>query len=210
MSEGRRRRDDTEDDGGLNIVSGDDTDDAAGDVVVGDLFEAGQMCDACRRREGHIGLDPTCRGSYDGEPQLFCDDCAVAGLKDAWAGIEGIAAVVAPFGDYSAYYYYRLDEMPAYRFVRDDVEAVSWLLLTVGDTCSRCSEQSRIAWLGRDAVFRELPEDAPVFRSLDDATLICAGCAAAALAEACAALDLPLITVELPRGAMGVLMPTAE
>ena len=107
------------------------------------------MCDVCQGEEGRVGLDPTCRGNYDdaGEPTLFGYNCLEQGLKEAYAGLEGVAAIVEPFGDFSAHYYYRLDEMPAYQFVREDVEAMSWLMLTVGDACARCGEQSHVAWL---------------------------------------------------------------
>ena len=72
--------------------------------------------------------------------------------------MEGVAVIVEPFDDYSDHYYYRLDEMPAYQFVREDVEAISWLMLTIGDACARCGEQSRFVWLTRDFVEPSLPE----------------------------------------------------
>lgn len=199
-----------EDEDGLNIVSEEDEEDLE-DEELAPLFEAGQRCDLCESEEGRVGLDPTCRGAYDGEPQLFGYNCLEGGLKDAWSKVEGVAAVVEPFGEYAAHFYYRLDEMPAYQFVREDVEAMSWLMLTVGDACARCGEQSHVAWLTPDFVDQRLPEDRQVFRNLDqDVEHLCQACAAAALAEAYRELGLPLITVELPRSAMGVLMPTSD
>jgi hypothetical protein len=203
------RRDDEElegDDDEFNIVSEDE------EVVESPgLFAEGQVCDVCGADEGRIGLDPTCRGAYDGEPVLYCYGCAADGLKAAWDGVEGIAIVVEPFGDYSAQFYYRLDEMPAYQFVREDVESVSWMLLTIGDACARCGQQSHVAWLTQEFVDPRLPEGKPVFRNLDgDNEHLCNSCAAASLVEVMASMKLPLMTVELARGAMGVLMPTAE
>ncbi len=203
-----------EDEDGLNIVSGDDEDD---DVVEedddegGDLFEEGQQCDACGAEEGRVGLDPTCRGAYDGDPVLFGYNCLEQGLKDAYAGVEGVAVIVEPFGEYSAHYYYRLDEMPAYQFVREDVEALSWLMLTIGDKCARCGRQGHFAWLTRDFVDERLPEGKQTFRNLDrDIEHLCQSCSAIALANAYRSLKLPLMTVEAPRGAMGMLMPTGD
>ena len=193
---------------GLNIYNGDDEE---GEATSGGLFEAGQMCDACGAQEGRVGLDPTCRGNYDGDPVLYCFACLEPGLKDAYGRIEGVAVVVEPFDEWSELYYYRLDEMPAYQFVRDDVEAISWLMLTVGDDCARCGEQSRVAWLTRAFVDPRLPENSAVFRNLDkDIEHLCGGCAGSALASACKSLELPLMTVELPRSAMGVMMPAGE
>jgi hypothetical protein len=193
---------------GLNILSGDDEEP---EEVLEDLFEEGRACDLCQSEDGRVGLDPTCRGGYDGEPVLLGYRCLPQGLKDAWDAVEGVAVVVEPFGEFDAHYYYRLDEMPAYRFVRDDVEGISWLLLTIGDVCARCGEQSRVAWLTPENVDQRLPEDRPVFRDLDgEVEKLCRSCAAAALAAAYRSLDLPLMTVELPRGAMGVLMPTGD
>lgn len=197
----------TRDDDDFNVISGDDED----EEYEGDPFQEGQPCDVCGAPEGRIGIDPTCRGAYDGEPQLVCYGCAPEALKAAYAPQAGVAAIVEPFGDYAAHYYYRLDEMPAYQFVREDVEGISWLMLTVGDACARCGEQSHAVWLSRRFVDEKLPEERPVFRGLDGETeRICFGCAAAALAESYAALKLPLLTVEVPRGAMGVLMPTGD
>jgi hypothetical protein len=199
-----------EDEDGLNIVSGDD-DEEEEDEENEPLFEAGQRCDVCENEEGRVGLDPTCRGAYDGDPQLFGWDCLADGLKEAWSKVEGLAAVVEPFGEYSAHFYYRLDEMPAYQFVREDVEAMSWLMLSVGDACARCGEQSHVAWLTPEFVDQKLPENRAVFRNLDaDVEHLCQACTAAALAQAYRELELPLITVELPRSAMGVLMPTGD
>lgn len=197
---------------GLRVYSGDEDDEFEDEEEEGgDLFELGQPCDVCQKEDGRIGLDPTCRGSYEGNPVLLCFNCAPAELASAWGRVEGVSAIVEPFGEYSAHYYYRIDEMPAYQFVREDVEGISWLQLSVGDACARCGEQSHHAWLPRDMVDARLPENESVFRNLDrDLEHLCNNCAAAALAETYRSLDLPLITVELPRGAMGVLMPTAE
>lgn len=202
---------------GLNIISGDDEDEGEdGEEATGEertgLFEPGMPCDRCNSEPGAIGLDPTCRGAYDGEPQLFGHNCARAALTEAYSGIEGVAAVVEPFGEYSAHYYYRLHEMPSYRFVTDDIEALSWLMLALGGDCDRCGNaQSRFAWLSPKFVDQRLPEDKPVFRNMDGKMdHLCAGCAAAALAGAYKQLSLPLITVELPRGAMGLLIPTGD
>ena len=198
-----------EDEDGLNIVSGDDEE--LEDEEPEPLFEAGQRCDICENEDGRVGLDPTCRGAYDGDPQLFGYNCLEDGLKEAWSKVEGVAAVVEPFGEYAAHYYYRLDEMPAYQFVREDVEAMSWLMLSIGDACARCGQQSHVAWLTPDFVDQKLPEDRQVFRNLDqDVEHLCQSCAAAALAQAYRELELPLMTVELPRSAMGVLMPTGD
>jgi hypothetical protein len=199
-----------EDEDGLNIVSADDEEELEGEEPE-PLFEAGQRCDACENEDGRVGLDPTCRGAYDGDPQLFGYNCLADGLKEAWSKVEGVAAVVEPFGEYGAHYYYRLDEMPAYQFVREDVEAMSWLMLTVGDACARCGQQSHVAWLTPEFVDQKLPEDRQVFRNLDkDVEHLCQACAAEALAQAYRELELPLMTVELPRSAMGVLMPTGD
>ncbi|MEX2245233.1 MAG: hypothetical protein WEC75_00970 [Dehalococcoidia bacterium] len=203
----RDRRGDLDDEDGLNIVS----EDAEEESEAYDLFEEGQRCDVCGGVDGRVGFDPTVRGSYDGTPVLYCYGCLEAGLKSAYRDVDGVAVVVEPFGEYRAHYYYRLDELPAYQFVREDIEALSWLLLTIGDTCARCSEQSHVAWLTRDFVDARLPEGEPVFRNMDaDIEHLCNSCAAAALAELYRSLDLPLMTVELPRSAMGVLMPTGE
>ena len=191
----------------FNIIS----EDEEGEEIEGDLFEAGQLCDVCGKEEGRVGLDPTCRGVYDGDPALYCYTCAPEGLKDAYKDLQGVAAIVEPFGEYSAHYYYRLDEMPAYQFVREDTESVSWLMLTIGGPCARCGEQGHVAWLGRKFVDEKLPEGRAVFRNLDaDIEHLCFACASAALAEAYASLKLPMMTVELPRSAMGVMMPTGE
>lgn len=193
---------------GLNIVSGDDEDDGE---EIDELFEEGQLCDICQNEEGRVGLDPTCRGTYDGEPVLYGYHCLEAGLKDAYGKLDGIAVIVESFDEYAEHYYYRLDEMPAYEFVREDVEAISWLLLTIGDACARCGQQSHAAWLTRDFVDAHLPENRPVFRNMDkDIEHLCRNCAAAALAKSYTSLQLPLMTVELPRSAMGIMMPTGE
>ena len=207
---GEEKRDEIvdEDEDGLNIVSGGDDEE---DEEVEDLFEEGQPCDVCQAEDGRVGLDPTCRGTYDGEPVLLGYNCLEGALKDAYKGVDGVAIVVEPFGEYGAHYYYRLDEMPAYQFVREDVEAISWLLLTIGDACGRCGEQSHFAWLTKEFVDERLPENRPLFRNLDgDIERLCRNCAASALAESYNSLNLPLMTVELPRSAMGILMPTGE
>lgn len=197
-----------EDSDGLNIVNGDDDED---EEEVEDLFEEGQPCDVCQAEDGRVGLDPTCRGTYDGDPVLLGYNCLEGALKDAYKAVEGVAIVVEPFGEYAAHYYYRLDEMPAYQFVREDVEAISWLLLTIGDACTRCGEQSHFAWLTKDFVDARLPEDRAVFRNLDgEIERLCGPCAGAALADSYSSLQLPLMTVELPRSAMGLLMPTGD
>jgi hypothetical protein len=192
---------------GLNVYSGDDEE---GEPVV-DLFEPGQRCDICQSAEGRIGIDPTCRGLYEAEPVLACADCAGDALASRWDAVEGIAVVVEPFGEYDTHYYYRLDEMPAYSFVREDVEAISWVMLTIGDACARCGEQSRVAWLTKHFVDERLPEGRRVFRNLDETIEhLCGRCAGTALASIYTSMELPLMTVEIPRAAMGVLMPTGE
>lgn len=195
---------------GLNIVSDEDENEDDGEVI-GDLFEAGQFCDVCSKEEGRVGLDPTCRGAYDGDPVFLCFGCLTGALQDAYKGVEGSAIIVESFDEYADHYYYRLDEMPAYQFVREDVEAISWLLLTIGDDCARCGEQSHFAWLTRDFVDARLPENKPVFRNLDgEIEHMCGACTGAALAASYKSLELPLMTVELPRSAMGIIMPTGE
>lgn len=192
---------------GLNIYSGDDDD----GEVTGGMFALGQNCDICGAEEGRIGLDPTCRGNYDGTPILYGFNCVTDGLREAYGGVEGVGVIVEPFDEYTDAYYYRLDEMPAYQFVREDVEGISWLMLIIGDNCARCGEQSRFVFLTRDNVDPRLPEEEPVFRNLDgDLEHLCGACAGAALAAGCKSLDLPLMTVELPRSAMGIIMPTGE
>jgi len=199
-----------EDEDGLNIVSGDDDEDLA-DADAGDLFAEGQQCEVCAAEDGRVGLDPTCRGVYEGDPVLYGYNCLEVGLKSAYGGIEGVAILVEPFGRYAAHYYYRLDEMPAYQFVREDIESISWLLLTIGDACTRCGEQSHFAWLTPKFVDAKLPEGRPVFRNLErDIEHLCGACAAGQLAKSYAALKLPMMTAEMPRSAMGVLMPTGE
>ena len=210
---GRGRRDepdagldDDEDDDGLNIIS---EEDEAEETY--ELFAEGQSCDVCGSEEGRVGLDPTCRGAYEGEPRLFGYNCLAEGLRAAWDGVEGVSTVVEPFGEYSALYYYRVDELPSYQFVREDIEAISWLLLTVGDDCSRCGEQSRHAWLTQDFVDPRLPENRAIFRNLDaDIEHLCNTHAAERLARVCREIELPLMTIELPRSAMGLLVPTSD
>jgi len=206
-----RRRDDAagdDDDDEFNVVSGDDDDD---EYIPHNLFGDGGPCDVCGNDPGRIGIDPTCRGAYDGEPLLACYACAPEQLKRAYADVEGVGVIIEPFGEYSAHFYYRLDEMPSYQFVREDTEAISWLMLTIGDACKRCGEQSRFALLTKTFVDEDLPENAQVFRHLDrDIEHLCAACTATYLAVAYKALQAPLVTVEVPRGAMGILMPTGE
>ena len=76
---------------GLNIVNDEDEDDGE---VIGDLFEAGQFCDVCSKEEGRVGLDPTCRGAYDGDPVFLCFGCLTGALQDAYKGVEGSAIIV--------------------------------------------------------------------------------------------------------------------
>ncbi|HEY8173715.1 MAG TPA: hypothetical protein VIH21_11570 [Dehalococcoidia bacterium] len=207
----RRREQESDDikedqEDGLNIISDDDEEDDEEPI-----FIEGQSCWVCSEEVGRVGLDPTCHGMYDGQTVLLGFNCLDAALKDAYAANDGIAAIVEPFGDNKFHLYYRLDEMPAYQFPREDIEPISWLLLTIGDNCARCGEQSHYAWLTPDFVDPELPEeeDRAVFRNLDrDAEHLCAACTATALAASYRKLDLPLMTVELPRGAMGILMPS--
>jgi hypothetical protein len=208
MADRRQDEDTDEDDDEFNVVSGDFEDDES---FPHDLFGDGGPCEACGNEPGRIGIDPTCRGAYDGEPQLVGFDCAAEQLKQAYGSVEGVGVIVEPFGEYAAHFYYRLDEMPAYQFVRDDVEAISWLMLTIGDACARCGQQSRFALLTKNFVDEDLPENEQVFRNLDrDIDHLCGACAATHLARSYEALQAPLVTVEVPRGAMGILMPTGE
>lgn len=197
-----------EDDDGLRIYSGDDDE---GEEIIGPLFEPGQRCDICHREDGVVGIDPTCRGVYEGEPLIVGEDCLEQELQRVYGNVEGVGVIVEPFGQYSAHYYYRIDEMPAYQFVREDVEGISWLMLTVGDECARCGEQSRFAWVGQELVYRDLAENESVFRNLQaDMEHLCGKCAGQALADAYLAMRLPLVTAEVPRSAMGIMMPTGE
>jgi hypothetical protein len=202
------------DDDEPNIISADDEDgdlDEDAEFAIEELFAPGEMCYLCSSEEGRVGLDPSCHGSYDGEATLLGYNCLDSALNDAYAQNDGIAVVVQPFGDNKFHLYYRLDEMPAYQFTREDIEGVSWLLLTIGDACARCGEQSHIAWLTPRFVDPELPEepDRAVFRNLDkDIEHLCRACAASALAGAYKKLGLPMVTVEVPRSAMGVMMPS--
>lgn len=203
------RRDDRIDDDDVddfNVISEEDEDEEGAP-----LFAEGAECDVCENEAGRIGIDPTCRGAYEGDPVLAGFTCAPDLLKQHYAAVDGVAVIVEPFGKYTAHYYYRLDEMPAYQFVREDVEAMSWLMLTIGDECARCGQQSHFALLTKDFVDQRLPEGEPVFRNLDrPIEHLCSECAAAHLSRAYQTLRLPLITVEIPRSAMGVLMPTGE
>lgn len=188
----------------FNIISEEDEDGEP-------LFAEGGECDICENEAGRVGIDPTCRGAYEGDRVLAGFTCAPDQLKQQYGAVDGVAVIVEPFGKYAAHYYYRLDEMPAYQFVREDVEAISWLMLTIGDECARCGQQSRFALLTKDFVDQRLPEGKAIFRNLDSPIEhLCGDCAAAHLARAYQTLRLPLITVEIPRGAMGVLMPTGE
>ena len=204
------KRDDIGDDEDdeFNIISGDDNEDEG---ITSDLFAEGGECYVCSDEPGTIGIDPTCRGAYDGEPLLVGERCAVDQIKQLYEQVEGVGVIVEPFGAYAAHFYYRLDEMPAYQFVREDVEAMSWLMLTIGDDCKRCGQQSRFALLTKDFVDESLPEGARVFRNLDrPIEHLCASCAGQSLARSYQALGLPMVTIELPRGAMGIVMPTGE
>ena len=197
-----------------NIISADDEDDDYEDtsIEMEDIFAPGEKCYACTAEDGRIGLDPSCHGQYDGDATLLGYNCLEAALKDAYGQNDGIAIVVEPFGQNKFHLYYRLDEMPAYQFPRQDVEGISWLLLTIGDACARCGEQSHAAWLTPNFVDKKLPEDpdTPVFRNLErDAEHLCWNCTAAALAAAYRKLDVPMMTVEVPRSAMGVMMPSS-
>jgi len=198
-----------EQDDGLNIISDED----GGGEPDEDLFAPGDLCWSCQEREARVGFDPSCHGTYDGEAQALCYECLADALEKAYAAIDGIAAVVEPFGEHKFHLYYRLDEMPAYQFPRDDIEPLSWLLLTIGDGCAECGEQSHFAWLTRDFVDPELPEDPgrPVFRNLDgEIPHLCGKHTAVRLLEAYRSRRLPVMTVEVPRSAMGVLMPSGE
>ena len=191
----------------LTIIDGD----AETGGIEGGLFEPGQQCDICSAEPGVVGLDVTCRGAYPGDPVLYGATCLPEGLSAAYAAVEGIAVIVEPFDEYSDLYFYRLDEMPSYQFVREDIEAISWLLLTIGDECARCGAQSRVAWLTRDFVDPKLPESQPLFRNLEQSIEhLCGGCAGTALARSCLSLELPLMRIELPRSAMGIMMPTGD
>ena len=86
-----------EDANGLNIVSGDDDDEQPDEDEeedeAADLFEEGQQCDVCAAEEGRVGLDPTCRGAYDGDPVLYGYNCLEKGLKDAYRPLEGVVGL---------------------------------------------------------------------------------------------------------------------
>lgn len=198
-----------EDEDGLNILSDEDEEDAPDES----MFVEGEMCWLCQEERGRVGLDPTCHGAYPGDdgPVLLGPKCLEARLVEAYAKNDGIAVIVEPFGDNNLHLYYRVDEMPAYQFPREDVEGISWILLTIGGPCARCQEQSHFAWLTPEFVDPELPEEAnrAVFKNLDaEFENLCRSCAAKELARAYLALPLSLVTVELPRSAMGVMMPS--
>jgi hypothetical protein len=195
-----------------NIISADDEGEEYEEgIELEELFEPGERCQICSGEDGRIGLDPSCHGTYDGEPVLLGLTCAAAALKDAYVQNDGIAIVVEPFGENNFHLYYRLDEMPAYGFSREDIEGISWLLLTIGDACARCGEQSHTAWLTTKFVDPSLPEepDQNVFRNLDkDIEHLCRACTASALAAAYRKINLPMLTIEVPRSAMGIMMPS--
>lgn len=194
---------------GLNIISDDDEELADGEET---LFSPGEQCWVCQAEPGTVGIDPTCHSTYPGEePQLVGYNCLEQALKDAYAKDEGTAIIVEPFDENDMHLYYRLDEMPAYQFPREDVEAISWLLLTIGDDCARCGQQSHFAWLTPAFVDPDLPEEPehPVFRNMDhDIEHLCRACTATQLAKTYTALKLPLVTIEIPRSAMGIMMPS--
>lgn len=205
-----QQNEEEEDEDGLNVVSDDDEEEEGEEE---ELFTPGDMCTRCEGERGRVGLDPTCHGVYSGDegPVLFGYKCLPQGLAEAYAKTEGIGVIVEPFGHNKFHLYYRIDEMPAYQFPRADIEGVSWLMLSIGDACSRCGEQSHFAWLTKDFVDQDLPEDedAPVFRNLDgNFERLCRSCAAKALAAAYQSMNLLMMTVELPRSAMGVMMPS--
>ncbi|MBI2724579.1 MAG: hypothetical protein HYX50_05900 [Chloroflexi bacterium] len=195
---------------GLNILSGDDDEEDEDDRAT--LFREGDLCWVCQQEPGRIALDPTCHGSYPGgDPVLLGHNCLAPALAETYGAMEGIAAIVVPLEGARNHLYYRIDEMPAYGFPREDIEPVSWLMLGLGDACSRCGEQSHIAWLTSNFVNTSLLEEegVAVFRNLDgDIERLCGSCAAGALAHAYAALRTPLLIAELPRSAMGILMPS--
>jgi len=189
-----------------NIISADDEGEEYEEgIELEELFEPGARCHLCSGEDGRIGLDPSCHGTYDGEPVLLGHNCLEQALKDAYTQNDGIAIIVEPFGDNHFHLYYRLDEMPAYGFSREDIEGISWLLLTIGDACARCGEQSHTAWLTTKFVDPALPEepDQNVFRNLDkDIEHLCRACTAAALSATYRKLELPMLTIEVPRSAM--------
>lgn len=195
---------------GLNILSDEDEED---DVDTEPMFVAGDKCWSCQEEPGRVGLDPSCHGMYPGgdDPILLGATCLEAKLIEAYSKNDGIAVIVEPFGEHALHLYYRVDEMPAYQFSREDVEGISWILLTIGGPCARCKEQSHFAWLTPSFVDPELPEEADraVFRNLDaDFENLCRSCAAKALSKAYLLLGVPLMNVEIPRSAMGVMMPS--
>jgi hypothetical protein len=200
---------------GLNVYSRDDDDeDGEGDVVASP-FTQGEVCWQCQDQIGKVGVDPTCHGQYGGDhdPIWLCYKCLPEQLKQHYNAAEGIAVVAEPFGTNNLHLYYRLDEMPAYQFPREDIEPISWLLLTIGDECVVCGEQSHYAWLSTDFIDPALPEDesTPVFRNLEgDVQHLCGGCTADRLASRYEDMRLPLIHAEVPRSAMGLMMPSKE
>jgi hypothetical protein len=195
---------------GLNIASGDGEDD---EDDYESPFVAGENCWVCQTEPGRVGIDPTCHGAYGGDDglNLVGYNCLDGALKDAYEKTEGIGVIAEPFGKYEFHLYYRIDELPAYGFAREDIEFVSWQMLSIGDPCSRCGEQSHFAWLTPDFVDPDLPEgdDELVFRNTEkEYERLCRTCVAAALSAKYKALKVPLLTVEVPRSAMGIMMPS--
>ncbi|HXF52277.1 MAG TPA: hypothetical protein VNM43_11405 [Dehalococcoidia bacterium] len=172
------------------------------------LFEEGQRCDACGVTEGRVGIDPTCGGVYDGTPTFVCYDCLQPALRRHYEAMEGIAVVVEPAALFDTHDYYRVDEMAAYEFLQEDIDTVSWMLLTIGGDCEECGEQSHVLWLPVEAIDVELPEDTPIFVNPEaPRKLLCGPCAADTLAQAYCAAERRLWQVEVPRAAMGLLLP---
>lgn len=172
------------------------------------LFAEGQRCDACGVAEGRVGIDPTCGGVYDGTPAFVCYDCLGPALRREYERMEGIAVIVEPAAMFDTHDYYRIDEMAAYEFLQEDIDTVAWMLLATGGDCEECCEQSHVLWLPVDAIDVELPEDAPIFVNPEaPRRLLCGPCAADALAMAYRAAERRLWQVEVPRAAMGLLLP---
>ncbi|HWQ27869.1 MAG TPA: hypothetical protein VNN12_02470 [Dehalococcoidia bacterium] len=172
------------------------------------LFEEGQRCDACGVVEGRVGIDPTCGGVYDGEPTLVCYDCLGPALRRHYGAMEGIAVVVEPAAVFDTHDYYRIDEMAAYEFLQEDIDTVAWMLLEIGGECQQCGEQSHVLWLPIEAIDIELPDDTPIFVNPDaPRRFLCGTCAGEALARAYRASERRLLQVEVPRAAMGLLLP---
>lgn len=172
------------------------------------LFVAGQRCDSCGAAEGRVGIDPTCGGAYDGEPTLVCHDCLEPALRRSYDAMQGIAVVVEPAAVFDTHDYYRVDEMASYEFLQEDIDAVSWMLLAVGGGCEECGEQSHALWLPVEAIDIHLPDDTPIIVNPEaPGRLLCGGCLAQTLTRAYRATGRPLLQVEVPRAAMGLLLP---